>query len=248
MRRGRRAFVGSGFGPNYYPYYDSADYYPDYDSQDQVGEAPPAPFRALTASPASPAKPPQSLVMELRGDHWVRLTSHGPMETSEESSATESGRAAASVRAQGAAATAPTQPPSELPPAVLVFLDGHQEEVAKYTIVGTTISIKTDYWSSGSWMRKIPIAHLNLAATLQANQQRGAKFSLPSRPSEVIVRRSFYGGKDLGSSLLGFRRPGHFQFHVHHVFYLQEKIAGIRDSPGYIGNFEFTGSRPMISR
>jgi hypothetical protein len=181
MRHGRRTFVGSGFGPNYYPYYDSADYYPDYDSQNEVGEAPPAP-------PASPAKPPESLVMELRGDHWVRLTSHGPMETSEESIATGSGRAAASVHVQGAAATAPTQPPSELPSAVLVFLDGHQEEVAKYTIVGTTISIKTDYWSTGSWVRKIPIANLNLAATLQANQQRGAKFSLPSRPSEVIVR------------------------------------------------------------
>jgi len=188
MRHGRRAFVGSGFGPNYYPYYDSADYYPDYDSQDEVGEAPPAPLRAQTAAPASPAKPPESLVMELRGDHWVRLTSHGPVETSEESSATESGRAARAVHGKRAVATAPTQLPSELPPAVLVFLDGHQEEVAKYTIVGTTISIKTDYWSSGSWMRKIPIADLNLAATLQANQQRGAKFSLPSRPSEVIVR------------------------------------------------------------
>ena len=188
MHHGRRAFAGSGFGPNYYPYYDSADYYPDYDSQDEVGEAPPAPFRAQTAAPASPAKPPESLVMELRGDHWVRLTSHGPMETSEESSATESGRAAASVHGKGAVTTAPTQPPSELPPAVLVFRDGHQEEVAKYTIIGTTISIKTDYWSTGSWTRKIPIAELNLSATLQANQERGAKFSLPSRPSEVIVR------------------------------------------------------------
>jgi hypothetical protein len=188
MRHGRRAFAGSGFGPNYYPYYDSADYYPDYDSQDEVGEAPPAPFRTPTAAPASPAKPPESLVMELRGDHWVRLTSHGPVETAEESSTTESGPTAASTRAKGTVPAAPTQPPSELPPAVLVFRDGHQEEVAKYMIVGTTISIKTDYWNTGSWTRRIPIAELNLAATMQASQQRGAKFSLPSRPSEVIVR------------------------------------------------------------
>jgi len=186
MHHGRRAFAGSRFGPNYYPYYDS-DYYPFYDSQDEVGEAPPPPFRAQAAAPASPAnppKPPESLVMELRGDHWVRLTSYGPMAIAGESSEPQSAAAngppqARSIRAQA---------PSELPPAVLVFRDGHQEEVAKYTIVGTTLSIKTDYWSTGSWTRKIPIAELNLAATLQANQERGAKFSLPSWPSEVIVR------------------------------------------------------------
>jgi len=71
---------------------------------------------------------------------------------------------------------------------VLVFRDGHQEEVRKYTIIGTAISVKTDYWSTGSWTRNIPIADLDLAATLQLNQERGAKFTLPSRPSEVIVR------------------------------------------------------------
>jgi hypothetical protein len=91
-------------------------------------------------------------------------------------------------QAKGSVALRAAQTPSELPPAVLVFHDGHREEVAKYTIVGTTISLKTDYWSTGSWTRKIPIAELNLAATLQANQERGVKFSLPSRPSEVIVR------------------------------------------------------------
>jgi hypothetical protein len=189
MRRARH-FAGSGFGPNYYPYYDSgyypydSDYYPDYDYQDEASEAPPPPFRAQAAAPtpAKPAKPPESLVMELRGDHWVRLTSYGPMAVAGESGEPQPG----SAKAKGASARA--QEPKELPPAVLVFRDGHQEQVAKYTIVGTTISIKADYWSTGSWTRKIPVADLNLAATLQANQERGAKFSLPSRPSEVIVR------------------------------------------------------------
>jgi len=190
MRHGRRAFVGSGFAPNYYPYYDSyydSDYYPDYDSQDETGEAPPPPFRLQATAPASPTNAPtapESLVMELRGDHWVQLTSHGPMALAEESGEPSSGAA----RAKAAVASVRTKAPSELSPAVLVFRDGHQEEVAKYAIVGTTISIKTDYWSTGSWTRKIPVAELNLAATLQANQERGTKFSLPSRPSEVIVR------------------------------------------------------------
>jgi hypothetical protein len=189
MQHGRRAFAGSRFGPNYYPYYDS-DYYPFYDSQDEGGEAPPPPFRAQTAAPASPAnppKPPESLVMELRGDHWVRLTSYGAMAIGE-SGHPQSEAASGPAQAKGSADSIRAQGPSELPPAVLVFRDGHQEEVARYTIVGTTLSIKTDYWSTGSWTRKIPIAELNLAATLRANQERGAKFSLPSRPSEVIVR------------------------------------------------------------
>jgi hypothetical protein len=190
MHYGRRAFAGSRFGPNYYPYYGS-DYYPFYDSQDEVGEAPPPPFRAQVAEPASPAnppKPPESLVMELRGDHWVRLTSYGPMAIAGESGEPQSGAATGPAKANGSTASIRTQAPNELPPAVLVFRDGHREEVAKYTIVGTTLSIKTDYWSTGSWTRKIPIAELNLGATLQANHERGAKFSLPSRPSEVIVR------------------------------------------------------------
>jgi hypothetical protein len=186
MRHGRRDFVGSRFAPNYYPYYDS-DYYPFYDSQGEVGEAPPPPFRAQTAAPASqaiPPKPPESLVMELRGDHWVRLTSYGPMAIAGESGEPQSEAA----QTKESVAWIRAQAPSELPPAVLVFRDGHQEEVAKYTIVGTTISIKSDYWSTGSWTREIPIAELNLAATLQANQERGAKFRLPSRPNEVIFR------------------------------------------------------------
>src|ERR1700719_2130846 len=81
-RHGRRAFLGSGYGPNYYPYYDGyydSGYYSDYDSQDAGSQEPPPPFRAQTAAPAPPANPPkpaESLVMELRGDHWVRLTSY----------------------------------------------------------------------------------------------------------------------------------------------------------------------------
>ena len=71
---------------------------------------------------------------------------------------------------------------------MLVFRDGHQEQAAKYTIVAGTIYLKGDYWTTGSWTRSIPVAELNIAATLQLNQQRGVKFTLPSRPSEVIVR------------------------------------------------------------
>jgi len=187
MRRGPRVFVGSGFAPNYYPYYDS-DYYPYNDSGDEIDEAPPASIREQTAVPANRSKAPESLVMELRGDHWVRLTSYGPIETAGESGESQARPDIGPLRAKGLVSSVRAPVQSELPPAVLVFRDGHQEQVAKYAIVGTTIHIKADYWSTGSWTREIPIAELNVAATLQVNQERGAKFSLPSRPSEVIVR------------------------------------------------------------
>src|SRR5437868_15491540 len=57
--RGRRNFVGYGFGPNYYPY-DDCDYDPNYD--DESGARPP-PIRAHVSVPASVSKPPESLVM-----------------------------------------------------------------------------------------------------------------------------------------------------------------------------------------
>jgi hypothetical protein len=142
--------------------------------------------------------------MELRGDHWVRLTIYGPQELGGQPAQLRSisqsapGQPGSHVdspstrrtarAASGEAAPEETQPPAPLPPAVLVFRDGHQEEAAKYTIVGSTIFIKADYWSSGSWTHEVPIAKLDIPATMQANQERGAKFSLPSRPGEVMMR------------------------------------------------------------
>jgi len=182
--RGRRVFPGYWYGANYYPYYDS------YDSGDGVVEEPPVMTQtAAPESPVTPAKPAESLVMELRGNHWVRLTSQGPMEVAGQSGQPPSGQESGQTSpTAGGAAAHQTQMAKELPAAVLVFRDGHQEAAVKYTIVGKTIYIKSDYWSSGSWSREVQIADLDVAATLKVNQERGAKFSLPSRPSEVIFR------------------------------------------------------------
>jgi hypothetical protein len=198
---GRRGFNGSGFG-DYYPFYDP------YDETDGGGEPPPAPIVVQVAAPVSPAptqaKASESLVMELRGDHWVRLTSFGPQEldgqparlpsvsqstpAQPDSQASRPSTRRAAPTASGEGSPEEAQRPAELPPAVLVFRDGHQEEAAKYTIVGGTIFIKSDYWSSGSWTREVLIAQLDIPATLRANQARGARFSLPSRPGEVMMR------------------------------------------------------------
>jgi hypothetical protein len=136
-----------------------------------------------------PAKAAESLVIELRGDHWVRLTSDGPRELGGQPATLQSHSQSAPGQLGSVKGNSEQmQGTVDLPPAVLVFRDGHQEEAAKYTIVGSTIFIKTNYWSSGYWTHQVSIAELNLAATLEANQARGTKFSLPSRSGEVMMR------------------------------------------------------------
>jgi hypothetical protein len=165
--------------PGYGPYF----YYPDYDYEEGTVEEPPPPVRAAAqpAALAENSKPADSVVMELRGDHWVRLTSTGPVEVV--------GRVSPSGAPSGSlSAFDPTPAAQPLPAAVLVFRDGHREEAAKYTIVGGIIYLKADYWTTGSWTRKIRVTDLDVPATLKANIERGAKFSLPSRSSEVILR------------------------------------------------------------
>jgi hypothetical protein len=181
-RRTRRFFDGSGFG---------SPFYSDYDSDPEFFEEPPPPFIARTTQPSAVVpNPAESLVLELQGDHWVRLTNYGQSQTGQilqpESQQASSQTSASLITA--ARQIPASQPPSELPPAVLVFRDGHQEEMGKYVIVGTTIYTSADYWSSGSWSRKVQIAALDIPATLKVNRERGAKFSLPSGPHEVMLR------------------------------------------------------------
>jgi hypothetical protein len=191
-RRGQRTLANSAYGPNFYPYYDSGfgdsygDYYYDGAASQFSGEpsapaAPPAPL-------AYPARPVESLVVELRDDHWVRLTSYGAQEPPANGNANGNQEIASSPNPAAATAAARTSPPVELPPASLVFRDGHTEQAANYTIVGKALTIKTDYWTTGAWTRTIPLAALDLPATLKLNHERGTKFSLPTRTGEVMMR------------------------------------------------------------
>lgn len=80
-------------------------------------------------------------------------------------------------------------PPSQsLPPAVLIFRDGHSEEVRDYTIADGMLYARGDYYIDGYWNKKIDLAGLNVAETLQANASRSVKFVLPSSPNEVVTR------------------------------------------------------------
>lgn len=182
LRRSHHSSTGSGYVPYFYD---------DYDSEPEASEPPPQTVEAIAQPVPAAAVSKPGFVLELQGDHWVRLTNYSELQTIEQPSkpAPEpASKSASPVPAANPHRTEAAEPSSQLPPAVLVFRDGHEEEIRKYTIVGTTIYTTSDYWNSGSWTRKIQIADLDVPETLKLNQERGAKFMLPSGPNEVMMR------------------------------------------------------------
>jgi hypothetical protein len=78
-----------------------------------------------------------------------------------------------------------SRPPSNPPPSpsakaqvhaetLLVFRDGHTEEIQNYAIVGKTLWVFTEQRA-----HKIPIIDLDVPATTRANEDRGIDFRLP---------------------------------------------------------------------
>jgi hypothetical protein len=90
--------------------------------------------------------------------------------------------------AQQAAAPATDSAMQNLPSALLVFRDGHSEEVRDYTIADGALYARGDFYTDGYWNKKIDLSALNLKATVQENADRNVKFALPSSPNEVVIR------------------------------------------------------------
>jgi hypothetical protein len=176
--RPRRVFRNPALLP--YPYFYSG--YDNYEYEPPPPEAPPvqvvlvqqpAPSSAAVASPIEPM--------------LLEYTTDGQPSERAQPAQPASGPAS-SARVGTAPSTQATQPLPELPPAVLVFRDGHREEVTKYTIKDDVIYASADYWSTGSWTREIPVAALDIPATMKINAESGAKFALPSGPNEIVMR------------------------------------------------------------
>lgn len=173
----------------FWPYF-----YPDYESSSEAPIIETPPPTIIVQGPQAGAqsvvpKPAEALVLELDGDHWVRVTNSGESQSGGASVQTESAPPASIAQPATTARRAETpEAGSEIPPAVLVYRDGHKEEIRKYVVVGAAIYTSADYWAGGSWTRKIQIAELDVPATLKLNQEQGAKFSLPSGPNEIMVR------------------------------------------------------------
>ena len=185
---------GSGRGAVLLPYpyfYPDSDYYTGAPTQQPAPQIVVVPATASVPPPEPPA-PRESLLIEWQGDHFVRTTLSSKNSTSVEQAGPDySERSAAHLPATRQSATKQkiaAQPPAELPPAVLVFHDGRREEVSEYSIISGTIYSKADYWTTGSWTKKIQIADLDVPATLKINQERGLKFVLPTSPNQVVIR------------------------------------------------------------
>lgn len=66
-------------------------------------------------------------------------------------------------------------PVADQPDTVLVFKDGHEQEVKNYAIVGATL-----YDLSDGRTHKVQLAELDLTATVKQNDDRGIIFQLPA--------------------------------------------------------------------
>jgi hypothetical protein len=157
---------------------------------------PPTPATGMIEEPQHPAAQP--LMIELRGDHYVRITngketaetdSHSadyrqaPIATS--GTAQQVSRATSPIDVSGGSNSRTTQ---DLQPAVLIYRDGHQEDVRDYAITGGKLYARGNYYTDGYWTKTIDLAGLNVPATITSNAQRGVNFVLPGAANEVVTR------------------------------------------------------------
>ncbi|HEX3377582.1 MAG TPA: hypothetical protein VHS29_12020, partial [Candidatus Acidoferrales bacterium] len=145
-REGRHRFedgFGFPFAPFYYPdyFYDGYDGYYDSDL-DNRNSAPLDPQvqtrpQQVYQPPAPPPVPGDPLILENRDGRWVRIPTGGELMNAAVPPSAASDPTPTPKAHGTAAKTTETEPPSlpptpALPPAVLVFRDGHTEEVQKY--------------------------------------------------------------------------------------------------------------------
>ena len=147
----------------------------------------------------------QPLVIELQNGRYVRVNStpsNGealPLTLAPDRAPSEAAQPSKSSRTHAAPRTksnitarpptiAAASLPHDLPPALLLFRDGHSEEVRDYTIADGILYARGDYYTDGYWNKKIALSTLNVSQTLAANAARNVKFVLPASPNEVITR------------------------------------------------------------
>jgi hypothetical protein len=146
-----------------------------------VQNPPPAPTADRAPTPAQP------LMIELRGDQYVRIS--GEDTSGAQMIDQEHMQTAKLRRSEKPSSEAVAHPPApDLSAVVLVFRDGHREQISTYTIADGILYTAGDYYTDGSWNKKIELASLNIPETIASNRSRGVSFQLPTAPNEVTVR------------------------------------------------------------
>jgi hypothetical protein len=159
-------FRRGGFG---YPYF-----YSDFgDGSAEVALPPPNFVDKRIVEPERLAQP---LLIEWHGDHFVR---YGGAQAAVQSSDYAEVASGAPLIKPGASSHA-------IPPAVLIYRDGHREEVSDYVITRGVLYARGDGYSQAS--RSIQLSALDLSATFKANQDSGARFVLPETLNDVVTR------------------------------------------------------------
>jgi hypothetical protein len=69
-----------------------------------------------------------------------------------------------------------SEPVAAQPSTLLIFKDGHQQEISNYAIVGSTL-----YDLTNGRSKKVQLADLDLSATAKEKDERGVEFQLPAR-------------------------------------------------------------------
>ncbi len=174
-----RRFASPGAG--YYPLGLFDPSYTDYlDAGYPVASQPPVVVvqqpRAASV-PEPPAAPTEPLMIELQGDRYVQVSNPSHQAQMIDSPA------------PAEAMTRSNNPPSSdsSSPAILVFRDGHREEVTGYTIADGRLYVTSNYLTTGFWIQYVELSTLNLPETIAANSGRPHPFRIPSSSNEVIV-------------------------------------------------------------
>lgn len=165
-------------------------YYADFTSQPVVTEASPQVVVIEMPAPSATEAPKETtaepLLIEWQGNRYVRIGG-SQVEDKTAVQADYSERALAGS-VEIAKRVNRAQPPAPEPqPAVLVYRDGHREQVREYTIADGILYASGQYWTDGYWTKKIQLNSLDLLATTQASQERGVKFVLPHSTNEVVT-------------------------------------------------------------
>jgi hypothetical protein len=145
--------------PMYYPYYPVVDPYA-YGGPVETG-------LAVTSEDEYRGGP---TIFDRRGSGELHPNDYAR----EQAAQPASGSTAAALPEQTAREASPE--PAQ-PPTILIFKDGHKEEVTNYAIVGNRL-----FDLSPGHYQKIAIADIDIPATQKANEDEGIEFKLPTLP------------------------------------------------------------------